>query len=157
MRKITAPLIFAGIAAAGYIFYRNFTGFKETFTATLGKIKFNPKATQANAFLRAVFNIDLIVNNPSNFVGNIQAVKLNVIIQDKILGTVNQTVQITVPAQNKTIIPVEIGISTINLYSNLSEAIKALTSKKPLNFKIVGTILTNYGSININEIATVNF
>lgn len=157
MRKITAPLIFAGLAAAGYIFYRNFAGFTQTFTATVGKIKFNARQTQANAFLRAIFNVDIIVNNPSNFAGTIQAVKLNVILNDKVLGQVNQSVKISVPAQNKTILPVEIGVSTLNLYSNLSEAIKSLSEKKPLNFKIVGTVLTNYGTININEIATVNF
>jgi len=157
MNKTATPLIFAGIAAAAYVFYRNFKGFSQTYRITVGRIKFNSRATQANAFLRAIFDINLNITNPTNFTGNVQAVKLNVILNDKILGSINQTVKINIPAQNTVIIPVQVGVSTLNIYDNISNAIKALSNQEPLNFQIIGTVITNYGTVNINEIATVNF
>lgn len=157
MKSIRTPLILAGIAAAAYIFYRNFKNFSQTYTATLGKIRFNKAETQRNAFLKAVFNVDLLVNNPSNLSGSIQAVKLNITMNNKLLATVNQTMKISLPANNQTLVPINVGISTLNIFGNITEAIQSITNKRPLQFEISGAVLTNYGTINIQEIANVTF
>jgi hypothetical protein len=151
MRNIKTPLLLAGIAAAAYLTFRQFSGFAKTVTVRLGKIKFNPSATQQTIFTKAVFDVFLIVNNPSNFSGLVQGIKLNISLGGRLLATVNKTDRLTLQSNGETIIPVQVGISTLTLFGNISNAIQQLSGGSPLTFQVTGTVLTNYGQVDINE------
>lgn len=145
------PLFIAAIAAAGYLVYRNLTNLVKTYTVTIGAVKFNLPATKQNLFLKAIFDINLILDNPTNFAGNLKAVKLDIIFNDRLIGTVNKTTSIKINATGQTVIPIQAGISTLTLYQNISDAITAITNRSPINLQIIGTVLTSSGSLDIKE------
>jgi len=150
MKKIL-PYIIAAIGVGGYIYYRNVKNLVKTFTARIAKVSFNLKETQRALFLKAIFDVNIELKNPSAYTGTIEGVKLDVLISGKLLGSVNKTDKITIQANNSTIIPIQIGLNTLSLYGNISNAIKALSSGTPLTLNIVGTVLTNSGAIDLNE------
>jgi hypothetical protein len=155
MKGKATPFLIAGAAAAAYFLFRNAKNFGQTFRATISKVRFNKTETQRAAFLRAFFDVNIEINNPTGLNAKVQAVKLDVLLNKKIIGTVNQTSTIELTRQAKTILPVLVGINTLSLYGTISNAIKAFTSRQPLGFTVVGTILTNYGTINVSEYVNV--
>lgn len=155
MKKNIIPVIVGAGALAAFFIYRNYQNFTKTFTAEIGRVRFNPKQTQGALFTSVFFDIDLIIKNPSAFTGIIKAVKLDIILSGRVLGTVNQVSAVTLPKEASTVLPVTVGVNTLSLFPNISDAIKSISAGKPLSFQIVGTILTNYGTININNVANV--
>lgn len=156
MKRNVIPFIIGGGALAAFFIYRNYQNFTKTFTAGIGRVRFNLKQTQSALFSNIFFDVDLIIRNPSAFTGVVKGVKLDVILSNRVLGSVNQVSAVTLPKEASTVLPVTIGVNTLSLFPNISEAIKSISAGKPLNFQIVGTILTNYGTVNINNVATVS-
>lgn len=155
MANVKAPILIAAAAAGIYFLMRSAKNFGATMRATVQKVSFNLKETQRAAFLRAFFNVNLEITNPSNFSAQIQAIKLDVLMNKRVLGNINQTLKIEIPKEGKTILPVLVGINTLSLYGNINTAIKNLGAGTPLQFTVVGTVLTNYGTINVSEFVTV--
>lgn len=157
MKGKILPLIAGAGLLGAYFVYRNWQNFTKTYRAGIGRIKFNLKETQRSLYTKAYFDIQIIVTNPSNFTGIVKAVKLDVLINNKVLGTVNQSLQVNIEKQAQTVVPISVGINTLSLFTNISEAIKALGAKKPINVRVVGTVLTNYGAINIDNATTASY
>jgi len=155
MANVKTPLLIAAGAAAVFFLVRNAKNFGQTLRATVAKVSFNLKETQRAAFLKAFFNVNIEISNPSNFSASVQAVKLDLLLGKRVVGNVNQTVKIQIPKEGKTILPVLVGVNTLSLYGNINTAIKSLGSGTPLNFTVVGTVLTNYGTINVSEFVKV--
>lgn len=154
--KLLPILTTAGLLGA-YFVYRNWQNFSKTYRAAVGRIKFNLKDTQRSLFTKAFFDIQIIVTNPSGFTGIVRAVKLDVLVNNRLLGTVNQSLQVNIEKQGQTVVPISVGLNTLSLFSNVSEAIKAIGAKKPIELRVVGTVLTNYGAINIDNATTASY
>jgi LEA14-like dessication related protein len=153
-KNILLPAVLVG---AAFLVYRNFTNFKKTFTATIGRVTFDLKETQRNLFLKLVFNVFITVDNPSRFTGEVRGIKLDVLLNGQSVGSVNQSgTRITLQSENRTVIPVNIGLNTLSLFPTINAAIQAFKNRTPIKFQVVGTILTNYGTVDINENETVN-
>lgn len=150
MKKIL-PFIIAAAGIGGYLYYRNLKNLAKAYTAKIARVSFNMKETQKAAFLKAIFDVNIELNNPSQFTGVIEGIKLDVLVNKKILGTVNKTDKLTINANGTTIIPVQVGLNTLSLYGTLNNAIKAITSGTPLALNIVGILITQAGNINVNE------
>lgn len=155
MKKGLTTAIILAAAGGGYLLYRNFKSFAATFSASIGRIKLNTKASQQTGFLRAVFDVNLIVNNPSNFTGQLKGCKLNVIYQGKLLATINNNLQVNIPKQQAVTIPVQVAVPTLSIFSNLNSAIIALTGGQRLTFQVIGSVLTNYGEVKIDQTLNV--
>jgi hypothetical protein len=154
--KLLPLLAGAGVLGA-YFLYRNWQNFSKTYRAGVGRIKFNAKDTQRSLFTKAFFDINIIVTNPSSFTGIVRAIKLDVLVNNRVLGTVNQSLQVNIEKQGDTVIPISVGINTLGLFTNISEAIKALGAKKPIEIRVVGTVLTNYGAVKIDNATTASY
>lgn len=154
--KLLPILAGAGLLGAYFVF-RNWQNFTKTYRAGVGRIKFNLKDTQRSLFTKAFFDIQIIVTNPSNFTGIVRAVKLDVLVNNRVLGTVNQSLQVNIEKQGQTVVPISVGLNTLSLFSNISEAIKSIGAKKPIELRVVGTVLTNYGAINIDNATTASY
>jgi len=149
--QLKTPVIVAALAAAAYFTFRQFTGLVKTYTVRLGAIRFNSEASKQTLYTKAVFDVFLILTNPSNFTGSVTGVKLDILLGNRVLATINKTDRLTIKASGQTTVPIQVGINTLTLYGNVSEAIRSLTGQQPLTFRVVGAILTNYGQVDINE------
>lgn len=150
MRKaIPVFLLAAGVAAA--LYFRNVKDFMAAYTVKIGKIAFNMADTQAAGFLRIVLDVNLVLSNPSNLTGIINGVKLDMLYNGRIVASVNKTDALKINAGGTTIVPFKVAVSTLSLFSNLTEAYQALLNRKSIVVTVVGTVLTNSGTININE------
>jgi hypothetical protein len=71
------------------------------------------------------------------------------------VGGVDRIAETTVTAGADTVVPLEATVSTLNIVSNISDLLRIVGSGQPLKFKVVGTLLTNYGAVDIAEDITV--
>jgi hypothetical protein len=152
MRK-GLPLIL--LAAGGLYVFSQLKNFGKTLTVRIGGISFNAAKSAATGYLKAVFNVKLIVANSSNLQGIIKGGKLSLIFNNRIVGGVDRIAETTVTAGADTVVPLEATVSTLNLVSNISDLLRIVGSGQPLKFKVVGTLLTNYGTVDIAEDITV--
>jgi len=153
MRKALPLLLLAG---AGLYVFSQVQSFGKTMTVRLGGIAFDAAKTRATAFFKAIFNVKLIVNNASGLQGVIKGGKLALIFNNKIVGGVDRIAETTVNAGSNTIVPLEVSINTLNLVGNITDIIRMVGSGMPIKFKVVGTLVTNYGNLEINEEQSVS-
>lgn len=154
--RIKTPLILAALAAAAYFTFRQFSGLTKTYTVRLGGIRFNNNASRSTLYTKAIFDVSLLLNNPTQFSGTVTGVKLDILLGSRVLATINKTDRLSIQASGQTIIPIQVGINTLTIYGNVSEAIRQLSGGQPLTFTVVGTVLTNYGQIPVNETVRTN-
>jgi len=153
MRKALPLLLLTG---AGLYVFSQVQSFGKTMTVRLGGIAFDAAKTRATAFFKAIFNVKLIVNNASGLQGVIKGGKLALIFNNKIVGGVDRIAETTVNAGSNTIVPLEVSINTLNLVGNITDIIRMVGSGMPIKFKVVGTLVTNYGNLEINEEQSVS-
>jgi hypothetical protein len=156
MNKGLPVLIVGAIAAAGFFLYRNFMDFSKTYQVRVGRMKFNSRETLQALFSKIFVDVDLIVKNPTNFTGTVTAIKLNFIFNQRIIASIEKTTNTAISKQSDTVLPVTAGINTLSLFPSIDEAIKQVKSGKPINIQIIGTVLTNYGTVNLNNVATLS-
>jgi len=148
-KAIPLILVAAGVAAA--LYFRNAKDFLAAYTVRVGRIAFNMADTQAAGFLRVVLDVNLVLSNPSNFTGMINGVKLDLLYGGRIVAGVNKTDALKINAGTSTVVPFKVSISTLSLFSNLQAAYQALVNKQAIVLTVVGSVLTNSGTINVNE------
>ena len=153
MRKALPLLLLAG---AGLYLFSQVQSFGKTMTVRLGGVSFDAAKTRATAFFKAIFNVKLIVNNASGIQGIVKGGKLSLIFNNKIVGGVDRIAETTINAGANTIVPLEVSVNTLNLVSNISDIMRMVGSGMPIKFKVVGTLVTNYGNLDINEEQTVS-
>lgn len=152
MRK-ALPLVL--LAAGGLYVFSQLKNFGKTLTVRIGGISFNKAKSAASAYLKAVFNVKLIVANSSNLQGVIKGGKLSLIFNNRVVGGVDRIAETTINAGADTIVPLEATVSTLNLVSNISDLLRIVGSGQPIKFKVVGALLTSYGTVDIAEDITV--
>jgi hypothetical protein len=152
--KLLIPLA----AAAGLIYYfkDQIRDFGRSLSVKIGKISFNRQASAAAAYLKIFFNVNLVVNNSSQLQGILKGGKLNLIVKDKVIATVDKIGSVTISGGQSITIPISVGVNTFSLVPTISDLLKVIGTGAAVTVRAVGVINTNYGDININEIHTVN-
>jgi hypothetical protein len=146
------PIIGVGaVAAFLYYYWDSFKNLVATYKVNISSIKFNSRDTAQSFYLTAFFDVMLKFTNPSNFVGTVSAVNLNILLNNRKVATVNKSISIQIKAKDVTYIPISVGISTLNLYGNVTDAIQQLNNTKSLSFTVQGTVITSGGTIDVNE------
>ena len=150
-------LIPAAIIAAGvYYFKDQLANFGRSLSVKLGKINFDKSKSRSAAFLRLYFNVNFIVSNTSNVQGVVKGARVNLLINKKIVSSVDNTANVSINAGSTMTFPVSVVINPLVLVPTIADLLKILGSGTSVNICVVGTVVTNYGNVNINECQTVN-
>jgi len=151
--RLLLPLAAAG--ALLYYFKDQIKDFGRSLSVKIGKISFNKSATAQAAYIKLFFTVNFLVNNSSKIQGILKGGKINLIVKDKIVGTVDQIGAVSIAAGQTITIPVNVGVNTFSLVPTISDLIKVIGTGAAVTVRAVGVIQTNYGDININESHTV--
>ncbi len=151
--KILIPV--AVIAAGLYYFKDQLANFGRSLSVKLGKITFDKSKSQGAAFLRLYFNVNFIVSNPSKVQGTVKGAKLNLIVNKKVIASIDNTSNIIINAGSTMTFPVSVIINPLVLVPTIADLLKILGSGTAVNICVVGTMVTNYGNVNVNECQTV--
>jgi hypothetical protein len=157
MNKNANILFFTGCTVAAIYLLRNASDFGKTYSARVGSVKYNDRLTRQSLFFKIFLDVNLILRNPSSFTGTVRGLNLNVLFGGRNIATVQQNTSIQVPRQTDTVIPVNVGVSTLTLFPSVNEAILAIKNRKPIQITVAGTVLTNYGSIDVNNVSSIQF
>jgi hypothetical protein len=132
-------LIFIGLAVLGWIGYKKFVLSKK-INIGLKNIGFN-----GGTFLEPIVNVKLEVENPTNTSADLQKISAEILIQDKIVGTIYQDLNQKILPQQKTVINFDVRL-------NLSDAAIILISNKFKNqiIKLKGNLVIDFIYFPIN-------
>jgi hypothetical protein len=132
-------LIFIGLAVLGWIGYKKFV-LSEKIKIGLKNIGFN-----GGTFLKPVVNVQLEVENPTKTTADVQKIAAEILLQNKVVGTIYQNINKTIQAQQKTVIGFDVEL-------NLAEAAITLVASKFKNqiIKLRGNLVIDYIYFPIN-------
>ena len=132
-------LIFIGLAFLGWIGYKKYILAKK-INIGLKNIGFN-----GGTFLEPIVNVQLEIENPTKTTADIQKVSAEILLQNKIVGTIYQNINKTIQAQQKTDI-------SFNVNLNLADAAIILISNKFKNqiIQLRGNLIVDFVYIPLN-------
>ena len=119
-------LIFIGLAFLGWLGYKKYI-LSQKINISLKNIGFN-----GGNFLNPIVNVKLEVENPTKTTADVQKISAEILLQNKVVGTVYQNINKTILANEKTIIDFDVNL-------NLQDAAIILISNKltVINLKFV--------------------
>lgn len=132
-------LIFMGLAFLGWL------GYKKIILAQKIKIVLKNIGFDGGTFLQPIVNIQLEIENPTNTTAQIQKLSLEILLQNKIVGTIYQDINKKIEAQQKTLINFKVNL-------NLADAAIILIQNKFKNqiIKLKGNLIVDFIYFPIN-------
>jgi len=132
-------LIYIGLAFFAWLGYKKFI-LSEKIKIGLKNIGFN-----GGTFLQPVVNVQLEVENPTKTTADVQKIAAEILLQNKVVGTIYQNINKTIQAQQKTVIGFDVEL-------NLAEAAITLVASKFKNqiIKLRGNLVIDYIYFPIN-------
>lgn len=152
--KYLLPVLIAG--GALYYYWRNIKGFLTTSTVTLAKVKFNKAETNKTLYTKLVMDLYLEIKNPSAFQGTVKGVKLDLMVNNNNLGSINTTSTQIIQPNGTTTVIVQAGINSLQLLGNIANVYKAIRDKKDISFRVVGDVYTSFGTNHIDVTKSVS-
>ena len=132
-------LIYIGLAFLAWIGYKKFI-LSEKINIGLKNIGFN-----GGTFLQPIVNVQLEVENPTKTTADVQKISAEILIQNKVVGTVYQNINKTLQAQQKTVISFDVNL-------NLADAAIILIQNKFRNeiIQLKGNLIVDFVFFPIN-------
>jgi hypothetical protein len=126
-------LIFIGLAFLAWIGYKKFI-LSEKINIGLKNIGFN-----GGTFLQPIVNVQLEVENPTKTTADVQKVSAEILIQNKVVGTIYQNINKTIQSQQKTVIGFDVNL-------NLADAAIILIQNKFRNeiIQLKGNLVVDF-------------
>jgi hypothetical protein len=132
-------LIYIGLAFLAWIGYKKFI-LSEKIKIGLKNIGFN-----GGTFLQPIVNIQLEVENPTKTTADVQKISAEILIQNKVVGTIYQDINKTLEAQKKTVISFDVNL-------NLADAAIILIQNKFRNeiIQLKGNLVVDFVFFPLN-------
>ena len=102
-------------------------------------------------YSKIVFDLILILKNPTNLSGKIKSIDINVFANGKKIGNLASAKSFDILPHKAISFHNDITLRTATLTTDLYSVIINAIESKQVNFNFVGTIKTNLGSINVNQ------
>ena len=128
-----------GLAFLGWL------GYKKIILAQKIKIVLKNIGFDGGTFLQPIVNIQLEIENPTNTTAQIQKLSLEILLQNKIVGTIYQDINKKIEAQQKTLINFKVNL-------NLADAAIILIQNKFKNqiIKLKGNLIVDFVYLPLN-------
>jgi hypothetical protein len=132
-------LIFIGLAFLGWLGYKKYI-LSQKINISLKNIGFN-----GGNFLNPIVNVKLEVENPTKTTADVQKISAEILLQNKVVGTVYQNINKTILANEKTIIDFDVNL-------NLQDAAIILISNKFRNqiIELKGNLIVDFVYFPLN-------
>jgi hypothetical protein len=132
-------LIFLGVAFLGWLAYKKII-LVQKINIVLKNIGF-----AGGTFLKPVINVKLEIENPTDTTADVQKIIAEILLQNKIVGTIYQDLNTTIQAKQKTIISFDVNL-------NLADAAIILISNKFKNeiIELKGNLVVDFIYFPIN-------
>jgi len=132
-------LIYIGLAFLAWIGYKKFI-LSEKIKIGLKNIGFN-----GGTFLQPIVNVQLEVKNPTKTTADVQKISAEILIQNKVVGTIYQNINKTLQAQQKTVISFDVNL-------NLADAAIILIQNKFRNeiIQLKGNLVVDFVFFPLN-------
>jgi hypothetical protein len=153
MKKLLPFLLIGG--AAAYLFTQ-FKQFTTGLTVRIGAIRFNLKETQRSGFLKLMIDVNLLLKNASRIQGRVNGGRLDVLIGNRVVGSVENIGSMSIQAAADTTVPVRVGLNSLAIVPTISDLIKLVGSGGSQTVQIKGSIFTTFGELSVNENITFN-
>jgi K+-transporting ATPase A subunit len=126
-------LIYIGLAFFAWLGYKKFI-LSEKIKIGLKNIGFN-----GGTFFQPIVNVQLEVENPTKTTADVQKVAAEILLQNKVVGTIYQDINKTIQAQQKTVIGFDVSL-------NLADAAILLISNKFKNqiIELKGNLVVDF-------------
>lgn len=121
------------------------------FTYKLGKFKFDNALSAKNYYGKLFFNVELLINNPTNTQLTIQGVNFEFFSEGIKIGEFNDNKSFVVGANTTTIKQLLVQFDTANVTTGIVNAIR----NKKLTINYSGIIRTNAIAIKYNDSVNV--
>ena len=148
MKKLFPFLLIGGAAA---YFLTQFRQFQQGLTVRLGTIKFNLQETQRAGFLRLIVDVSLILKNSSRLQGKVTGGRLDVLVGDRVVGTVSDIGSMLIQAAADTTVPVRVALNTLAIVPTINDLIVLVGSGGSQTVTIKGSVFTSFGELVVNE------
>jgi hypothetical protein len=132
-------LILVGLAVLGWIGYKKFILAKK-INISLKNIGFN-----GGTFWKPVVNVQLEVENPTDTTTDVQKISGNILLQNKIVGTVFQNVNQKILAKQKTVINFDVELNLID-----ASLISINNKFKNQTIEFTGNLIADFVSFPLN-------
>jgi len=97
-------LIFIGLAFLGWLGYKKYI-LAQKINISLKNIGFN-----GGNFLNPIVNVQLEVENPTNTTADVQKISAEILLQNKVVGTIYQDINKTILSNQKTVIGFDVNL-----------------------------------------------
>jgi hypothetical protein len=132
-------LIYIGLAILGWIGYKKYILAKK-INISLKDIGFN-----GGTFLQPIVGVKLEVENPTNTSADVQKISAEILLQNKVVGTIYQDINKKILAKQKTVIE-------FNVELNLTDAAIILITNKFKNqlIQLKGNLIVDFVYFPLN-------
>ena len=148
MKKLF-PLLLIGGAAA--YFLTQFRQFSSGLAVRIGTIKFNQQETQRAGFLRLIVDVNLIIKNSSRLQGKVTGGRLDVLVGDRVVGSISDIASMLIQAAADTTVPVRVALNTLSIVPTINDLIILVGTGGSQTVTIRGNIFTSFGELVVNE------
>ena len=141
-----------GIAAAVAAGYYLLTGKKAAIENLIVKpidIAINSSKTN---FLKLVFNLKLKITNTSNFSVKVNAIDVDVIVNNNIIGEVQKNLPIVVPPNKTEIVTIELSVQNLAVVQTI---VNMFLNNEKLSAGVQGNVTTDLGKVNFSYSANI--
>ena len=151
MRKALGTILPLALIGLGVYYYQSAKNFANTLLVKFKGAKFNQDLTKGSFFLKVWFDVSLDIINPSNFSATVNGINLLVYYNNTAIARIAKTDQITIEANHTTPLTFQMGVPVQSIFSNVGSAVTAIAAHQKIYIDVKGTVLTNSGTINVNE------
>lgn len=125
--------------------------FAKTVRVGFGSVKWNIKESGRALYLKLYFDLKLIISNPSSFAIDVTAVNLVASFNGRPLAKVVSPGNIKIAGKGESAVTVLVGLDSLSLFQNVTDAISFIASGKGLTLDLEGRVNTSGGNVDIKQ------
>jgi LEA14-like dessication related protein len=141
-----------GLAAAAAAAYYLLTGKKAAIENLIVKpidIAINSSKT---SIYKLVFNLKLKITNESNFSVKVNAIDVDVIVNNNIIGEVQKNLPIVIAPNKTEIVIIELSVQNLAI---IETVLNIITMGGKITAGVQGNVITDLGKVNFNYSANI--
>lgn len=139
----------AAAVAAGYYLLKGKKSAIENLIVKPIDIGINSSKT---SILKLVFNLKLKITNTSNFSVKVNAIDVDILVNNNIIGDVQKNLPIVIPPSQTEIVIIELGLQNLSVIETILNIIE-MGGK--LTAGVQGNVTTDLGKVNFSYSANV--
>jgi len=127
----------------------------EQFAVSVRSLKFLEHETAASDFTRIYTSLVIAVDNPSEIGARLNSMFLRVFYKDSEVARILKTEPVNIAPKSSTNLSLQVVVDSFRLLGVAKDAITELIKSGNLQYRFVGELNFNVGTLKLNQTATV--